>query len=290
MRIVPLVQRGSFAEHPRARRRVEQLRGGHPHADRPGAHHSPGRALLGVHHRRGTHALGRGLQCLSEDPRGATRPRHLHPGDYREAQDTADDPLTLPDLRFQPHPRRGCRRIPALHRLSGGHHRRRGVAEPHRAEGRRRHARRPVDVRQGRLVLRHDARLPQRGPDTQRPRLRHLFRDHRDAARGRLRACARLVRRRAGQGILRPDLHGGTQPPHARPADGLTARDPAAHRDDRHTARTIPDAGGRLQCRFPLRSHLRSDGHRRENTAVVEPAAARGAGPDENRRARPKKK
>ena len=89
---------------------------------------------------------------------------------------------------------------------------------------------------------------------------------------------------------LNPELRPDPTPPHARPADGLAARDPAAHRDDRHTARTIPDAGGRLQCRFPLRSHLRSDGHRRENTAVVEPAAARGAGPDENRRARPKKK
>ena len=121
VRIVPLVQRGTFAQHPRAGRRVEQLRGGHPHADRTGAHHPAGGPLLGVHHRRGPHALGRSLQRLPQDAGGAARPRHLHSGDHRETQDHPHDPLALPDLRFQPHPRRRFGRIPQIHRLPGGH-------------------------------------------------------------------------------------------------------------------------------------------------------------------------
>ena len=90
------------------------------------------------------------LKTLEEPP--ATR--HLHPGDHRKTQDHPYDPLALPDLRLQPHPRRGLRGIPQIHRLAGGNHRRRRVAQPDRTESRRRHARRPVDVRQGRFVLR----------------------------------------------------------------------------------------------------------------------------------------
>ena len=290
MRIVPLVQRGPLAQHPRTRRRIEQLRGGHPHADRTGAHHPAGGTLLGVHHRRGPYALGRGLQRLPQDPRRAARTRHLHPGDHREAQDHPHDPLAVPDLRFQPHPRRRFGRISPLHRLAGGRHGRRRVAEPHRPEGRRRHARRAVDVRQGRVVLRHGAGLPQRGPDTERAGLRHLFRGDGDAVGGQLRRCAGDLRHGAVERVLGPDLHGGSEPPHAGSPDGQTARHPAADRDDRHPAGTIPDAGGRLQCRVSVRSHLRADGARREDTAIVEPAVARRAGPDENRRTRPKKK
>lgn len=71
MRIVPFVQRRALAEHPRAGRRVEQLGGRYPHADRTGAHHPAGRALLGIHHRRGAHALGGGVQRLPQDARRA---------------------------------------------------------------------------------------------------------------------------------------------------------------------------------------------------------------------------
>ena len=77
---------------------------------------------------------------------------------------------------------------------------------------------------------------------------------------------------------------------HARPADGQAPRNAAADRNDRDAARTIPDAGGRLRCRVPVRSHLLPDGARREDPAIVQPAVVRRAGPDEDRRARPKKK
>ncbi|MFQ6940092.1 MAG: DNA polymerase III subunit gamma/tau [Alistipes finegoldii] len=75
-----------------------------------------------------------------------------------------------------------------------------------------------------------------------------------------LRRCAGHVRHGALERLFGADLHGGTQPPHARPADGQAPRNAAADRNDRNAARTIPDAGGRLQCRVPVRSHLHSDG------------------------------
>lgn len=71
MRIVPFVQRRALVEHPRAGRRVEQLGRRYPHTDRTGAHHPAGRALLGIHHRRGAHALGGGVQRLPQDARRA---------------------------------------------------------------------------------------------------------------------------------------------------------------------------------------------------------------------------
>ena len=290
MRIVQFVQRRALVEHPRAGRRVEQLGGRYPHTDRTGAHHPAGRALLGIHHRRGAHALGGGVQRLPQNARRAARTRDLHPRDDRKTQDHPDHPLAVPNLRFQPHPRRGRRRIPQIHRLAGRHRGRRRVAQPHRPESRRGYARRPVDVRQGRVVLRQGARLPQRRPDAQRPGLRHLLRRHGDAARGQLCRHAGDVRQRAVAGFLGADLHGGAEPPHARPADGQAPRNAAADRNDRDAARTIPDAGGRLQCRVPVRSHLLPDGARREDPAIVQPAVARRAGPDEDRRARPKKK
>ncbi|MFQ7056377.1 MAG: DNA polymerase III subunit gamma/tau [Alistipes sp.] len=120
--------------------------------------------------------------------------------------------------------------------------------------------------------------------------LRHLLQRHGDAARGQLCRYAGDLRQRAVAGFLGADLHGGAEPPHARPADGQAPRNAAADRNDRDAARTIPDAGGRLQCRVPVRGHLLPDGARREDPAIVQPTVARRAGPDEDRRARPKKK
>ena len=97
-------------------------------------------------------------------------------------------------------------------------------------------------------------------------------------------------RRGALQRLLGPDLHGGPQPPHARPAHGQAPRDAAAHRDDRYAAGAIPDAGGRLQCRVSVRGDRPADGTRRKDTTIVQPTIARRAGTDENRRSRPKKK
>ena len=287
---MPQLQRRALAQHPRARRRVEQLGRGHPLAHRTGAHHPAGGTLLGLHHRRGPHALGGRLQRLPQDARGAARTRHLHPGDHRKTQDHPYDPLPLPDLRLQPHPRRGLRGIPQIHRLAGGNHRRRRVAQPDRTESRRRHARRPVDVRQGRFVLRAGTPLSGGGPDAQRIGLRHLLQHDRDAPVGQLCRGAALFRQRARTGILRPDFHGGTQPPPARPAGGPQRAFAPAAGIYRYADGTIPDAGGRLPSRISFRRHIAAHGPRRQNQAIVQPTAARRTGTDEDRRSRSKKK
>ncbi len=215
LRVVPFVRRGPLAQHPRARRRLEQLRGGHPLAHRAGAHPSAVGALLGLHHRRGAHALGRGVQRLPQDARRAARPCRVHPGHHRETQDHPHDPLALPGLRLQPHTRGGRRGLSALHRRRGGRCCGRRVAEPHRPQGRRRHARRAVDVRQGRVVLRRRPPLQGGRAHAQRTRLRYLFYDYRPVARGRLRAGAPRLRRGPLERLLGPDLHGGPEPPPA---------------------------------------------------------------------------
>ena len=290
LRVVPLVQRESFAQHPRTGRRVEQLGGRHPQPDRTGAHPAAGRPLLGLHHRRGAHALGRGVQRLSQNARRAARTRRLHSGHHRETQDPPHDPLALPDLRFQPHQGRGLGRVPQIYRRAGGRRLRRGVAEPHRAESRRRYARRTVDVRQGRVVLRRATRIQVRRADAQRAGLRHLFQRHRHAARRRLPLGAAAVRRGARQGILRPDLHGRSGAAHARPARGARRRFGVAHRTDGHPAGAIPRPGRALYNRISFRGDLAADRSRRTNPAIVEPTAAGRTGTDENSRSRSKKK
>ena len=64
-------------------------------------------ALQGLHHRRGAHALGGGLQRLPEDAGGAAAARQVHLRDDRDPQGAGDDPVALPALR--PAPRRGRR-------------------------------------------------------------------------------------------------------------------------------------------------------------------------------------
>ena len=65
------------------------------------------RALQGLHHRRGSHALGGGVQRTVEDARGAAEPCGVHPGDDRPAEGSRDHPFPLPAIRFPPHLRRG---------------------------------------------------------------------------------------------------------------------------------------------------------------------------------------
>ena len=91
-RVVPLVQRESFAQHPRtdaaSNNSVDDIRNLIEQVRIPAA----GRPLLGLHHRRGAHALGRGVQRLSQNARRAARTRRLHSGHHRETQDPPHDP------------------------------------------------------------------------------------------------------------------------------------------------------------------------------------------------------
>ena len=184
MRIVQSLQRKPLVQHPRARRRVEQLGGRHPQPDRSGAHPAAGRPLQRLHHRRGAHALPAGVQRIPQNARRTARTRGIHPCDDRKAQDYPDDPLAMPDLRFQPHPGRGRGGVSQIHRFAGGRYLRRRIAAHHRPKGRRRDARRAVDVRQGGFVLRIEPHDQRGRRHTERTRLRHLFHHHATDSRG----------------------------------------------------------------------------------------------------------
>ena len=53
----------------------------------------------GVHHRRGAHALGGGVEHAAEDARGAARARRVRARHHRPAEGAADDPLAHAALR-----------------------------------------------------------------------------------------------------------------------------------------------------------------------------------------------
>ena len=93
-------RRGHVLRPRRARRRVEQRRRGdaRPHPER-----APRRRRVepaqGVHHRRGPHALGGGVEHAAEDARGAARARRVRARDHRPAEGAADDPVAHAALR-----------------------------------------------------------------------------------------------------------------------------------------------------------------------------------------------
>ena len=289
VRVVPQLRRQPLAEHTRARCRLEQLGRRHPQPHRAGAGHAAAGALLGVHHRRGAHALDTGVQRLSQNARRAAGTRRIHSGHHREAQDHPHDPLAMPDIRLQPHTRRGRRGVSAIHSLAGGGRGRRSGSEPHRAQGRRRYARRPVDVRQGRIVLRREARLQASSRHAQRAGLRHLLRHDRPAAGRQLHRGPAAFRRRARPRLLAADLHRRTQPAHARPAYGSRCGG-LADRVYRHAHGAIPPAGGAVQRRFSVRCGIAADRSRRTHTAIVQPTFARRTGTHEDCGSRSKKK
>ncbi len=147
--LVPGLQREPLAQHHRARRRLEQRRGGYPLAHRPGADSTHGGKIPRVHHRRGPHALVGRIQRLPQNPRGAPVLCDFHPGDHREAQDYPHHPLALPNLRLRPHHRGRHHRPPGLRcRKRRGQGRARGPRGD-RPQSRRGDARRAVDFRPG---------------------------------------------------------------------------------------------------------------------------------------------
>jgi len=72
LRVVPLVQRESFAQHPRTGRRVEQLGGRHPQPDRTGTHPAAGRRysvfIIDEVHMLSAAAFNAFLKTLEEPP------------------------------------------------------------------------------------------------------------------------------------------------------------------------------------------------------------------------------
>ena len=64
------------------------------------------RPLQDLHRRRGAHALDGGVERLPEDAGGAAAAREVHLRDDRGAQGPGHDPVAVPALRLQAHPRR----------------------------------------------------------------------------------------------------------------------------------------------------------------------------------------
>ena len=93
-------RRRHLARRDRDGRRLEPLGRRHPRPARAGRLRAGGRALEGLHPRRGAHAHPRGLERLPEDARGAAAEHRLRARDHRAAQGDADDRRPLPALRL----------------------------------------------------------------------------------------------------------------------------------------------------------------------------------------------
>lgn len=105
--------------------------------DRTGAHHPAGRALLGIHHRRGGHAqavlnafLKRRARCRPHTRSSSSR----RPKNTRSSRPSS---LRCQIYDFNRIQVEDGGRIPQIHRLAGRHRGRRRVAQPHRPESRR---------------------------------------------------------------------------------------------------------------------------------------------------------
>ena len=105
--------------------------------------------LQGLHHRRGPHALGEGVQRLPEDAGGAAAARQVRVRHHRDPQGAGDDPVALPALRPASHRRLAAGAAPRPDLREGGRLHRAGGAGHDRARGRGVGARFAVPARPG---------------------------------------------------------------------------------------------------------------------------------------------
>ena len=163
----------------RDRRRVEHQGRGDQVDPRGGALPARARAAQGLHHRRGSHAVGAFVQCAAEDAGGAAAARRVRVRDDRGAQDSGHDPVALPALRLQADLDGAAGRAPRRHPAGREDQGDAGRGAPDRAPGGRVGARRAVAARPG-------------------DRLRRARGADRRGDRGRARRRRSAVARRAG--------------------------------------------------------------------------------------------
>ncbi len=250
---MPVVQRKPFTQYHRTRRSLQQRRRGYTQVGRAGTSAADIGQVSRVYHRRGAHALVGRLQRLPQNPRGAAVVCGFHPRHHRETKNHPYDIVALPNLRLQSYHRRRHDRPSRICSRPRRYDHRTRSPQHHSLEGRRRHARRPLNLRpSGRIVAwQHHLRLDNRQPQCARRELlsspgrgfhrrrRHLFAAHlQRGARPRLRLP--LLYQRSGR--LHARLDGGSQPQIARPA---------RHRRRRQTAH------GRIGLTLPRRIFLR---------------------------------
>ena len=251
-----------------ARRRLEQRRGPRPCA--AGRGHLLPRAgeKACVHHRRGAHALHRGVQRAAENSGGAAGAPDVHSGDDRAAQGARDHSLALPALCVPAHSAARDRGTAELHRGAGGHRPPAGRRGAARAHCRRRAARRaesfgPVrgggrDHRQrgGARRAGTGGQPPDRAADGLRSAARH---------KGRAAAAPPALRQRQGRGRgARRAVRARARPAHFR--NGSRGRRGAAHGRLRRPDDGQPFAAGRQRAAYRHLHHApaRGGGHERE--------------------------
>ena len=107
---LPGHRRGLVPGRDRDRRRLQQRRRPGARAARHGALRAGAGPVQGLHHRRGAHALGRGVQRAAQDAGGAAAAREVRLRHDRRAEGAADDHLALPAVRPEADFRRADRR------------------------------------------------------------------------------------------------------------------------------------------------------------------------------------
>ncbi len=112
-------RRGPLPRRARDRRRLQQRRRAGARSARQRPLHAGQGPLQDLHHRRGAHALGRGVQRAAQDAGGAARAREVHLRHDRGPQAADHDPFPLPALRPAPHSRAADPRAPRPHLRAG---------------------------------------------------------------------------------------------------------------------------------------------------------------------------
>ena len=189
----------------------------------------------------------------------------------------------MPDLRLRADGRAANRRPPQDGGRQGGHHLRGRGTEPHRREGRRRHARRPLDFRPEREFLRRRPHLRQGGEQPQRAAQRQLFPTHRTKPfqqGGRHHGAAQQHHR---QRIRRRTAHQRTGQPHPQRADGQGPADTAPPGGERHATGKIPRTGTALPATLPLPGAAPLQRVRHQLPSEQQQEAACGTDPHRNR-------
>ena len=149
MWILHCLQWAALLQYPWAGCRLKQLCGWHPPIGGAGTHSTSDRQIQSIYHWRGTYAVRLGFQCFPENTGRASTPCHIHPCHYREAQDIAHHPFTLPNIWFQPDWCGRYRSTPRICRLQRRYHCWTGSVECHCPQSRRRYARRTIHLRPG---------------------------------------------------------------------------------------------------------------------------------------------
>ncbi len=119
LRRMPRNRRGPLRRSHRSRRRLAHQGRRHARTARQRPVRAHPRALQGVPHRRGAHAVESFLQCAVENARGAAAARQIPAGDHRSAEVAGHRAVALPAVQFEATVGEPDRRAAEIHRRRG---------------------------------------------------------------------------------------------------------------------------------------------------------------------------